>query len=164
MAVLLVALAVAAWRAPSRATAPISLALLGGGSYALPTENNANHANAGGARPVLLSFWATSCPPCVREVPILNALHRELQARGLDVVAVAMPYDPPANVFAFTQRLQVAYPVAFDLHGAAVRRFEIDAIPHTVLLDRTGKIAWRHLGLLDADTARAQALRVLAQR
>ena len=160
MATLLAALAIAVWRAPSRATPPVSLALLGGGSYTLPAAD----AKSASGRPVLLSFWATSCPPCVREVPMLNALHRELRPAGLDIVAIAMPYDAPANVFAFTQRRQVAYPVAFDLNGAAVRRFGIEAIPHTVLLDRAGNIAWQHVGLLNADTARAEALRVLAQR
>lgn len=161
VAAVLAVTAFIAWRTPLAAAPPITLALLGGGSFALPA---ANTSPAGAGRPVLISFWATSCPPCVREVPMLNALHREFQSAGLDVVAVAMPYDPPANVFAFTQQHRVAYPVAFDMQSEAVRRFRVDAIPYTVLLDRAGNIAWQHLGLLNVDTARTQALRVLAQR
>lgn len=133
--------------------APVAMTLLGGARYTLPSPEG---------RAVLLSFWATSCAPCVREVPVLAALHRELPARGVDVIAVAMPYDPPASVLSFTQRHRVQYPVAFDLHGEVSGRFKVEAIPYAVLLDGDGRVRWKHLGVIDGDAVRAQVAKLPA--
>src|SRR5690606_11212147 len=45
---------------------------------------------------LVLNFWATSCTTCVKEMPQLVAMHERFKARGLDTLAVAMSYDPPA--------------------------------------------------------------------
>ena len=61
-------------------------------------------------KPLLVNFWATWCPPCVEELPLLNAFYREQQARGWTVVGVAI--DQPSAVRSFTQKLPLAFPVA----------------------------------------------------
>jgi len=105
-------------------------------------------------RPVLLVFWATSCPPCVDEVPDLVKLHQALSPRGLVLIAVAMPYDPPVVVRDFVLEHQLPYPIAIDVPGHAARAFGIAAIPNAVLIDRDGRIAWQQTGRLDIPRVR----------
>ncbi|MBI3575462.1 MAG: TlpA family protein disulfide reductase, partial [Gammaproteobacteria bacterium] len=46
-------------------------------------------------QPVLVAFWATNCKPCVEELPDLIKLYNDLHPKGFELIAVAMPYDPP---------------------------------------------------------------------
>lgn len=112
-------------------------------------------------RPVLVTFWATSCPPCVREAPSLAALQRALAPRGFELVAIAMPYDPPVNVLAFTREYRLPYRVALDLKGEAAAAFKVNAIPQAYLIDRDGSIVWRHTGMLDTAAVRQKIERLL---
>ncbi|MEK6771640.1 MAG: TlpA disulfide reductase family protein [Pseudomonadota bacterium] len=105
-------------------------------------------------RPVLLVFWATSCPPCIDEIPDLVKLHESLSSRGLMLIAVAMPYDPPVVVRDFARERQLPYAVAIDVPGHAARAFGIPAIPSAVLIDRDGRIAWQQTGRLDTPRVR----------
>jgi peroxiredoxin len=106
-------------------------------------------------RPVLLSFWATTCPPCIEELPDLVRLYRELAPRGLELIAVAMPYDPPLLVQGFVRRRQIPYPVALDVEGAVTRAFDgVHFIPAAFLLDPQGRIVYRHTGKLDSERVR----------
>ena len=61
---------------------------------------------------MLVNFWATSCATCVKEMPQIVATHDKFKARGLDTVAVAMSYDPPAFVakYAETRKLPFGRP------------------------------------------------------
>lgn len=107
------------------------------------------------SRPVLVSFWATSCAPCVEEIPDLVHLYRELKPRGLEMVAVAMPYDPPLRVQTFARERGLPYPIALDTTGAAIRAFgDVRAIPTAYVLDPQGVIALKQLGKLDVDRVR----------
>lgn len=61
-------------------------------------------------KPVLLNFWATWCPPCVEEMPMIDAFFREHSANGWQVVGLAI--DQPSAVRKFLQRTPVTYPTA----------------------------------------------------
>src|SRR5690606_4993055 len=68
---------------------------------------------------VMVEFWATSCVICVREMPEIVALARELEPRGLATIAVAMPYDRPDHVVAYAKRNDLPFVVALDPLGKA---------------------------------------------
>ena len=109
-------------------------------------------------RPVLVAFWATSCAPCVEELPDLLQLYRELNPQGLEFVAVAMPYDPPLAVQNFARQFGVPYPIALDVSGEVVRAFrDIEVIPTALLIDPTGAIVFRAVGKLDTVRVRRLA-------
>ena len=61
-------------------------------------------------RPLLLNFWATWCPPCIEELPLLNRFYGERRAQGWQVLGVAV--DQPPAVRKFLEKLPLAYPVA----------------------------------------------------
>ncbi|MBI3898772.1 MAG: TlpA family protein disulfide reductase [Gammaproteobacteria bacterium] len=106
-------------------------------------------------RPVLVTFWATSCAPCVEELPDLIKLYGELHPRGFELIAVAMPYDPPIHVQSFVHTRQVPYTVALDVEGTVMRTFDgVRVIPAAFLIDPDGRIVDRQTGKLDVERTR----------
>ncbi len=151
--IVIIVAAVFFFAAPARQPAPtVEFTLLDGNKLSLAELRN---------RPVLVSFWATSCPPCVEEVSDLIALYRELHPRGLEFIAVAMPYDPPSHVLAFSRRYRIPYPIALDVEGKVVRAFDVGPIPAAFLISPEGNVVYRQLGKLDIGKVRRIILRLL---
>ncbi|MFM9912268.1 MAG: peroxiredoxin family protein [Methylophilaceae bacterium] len=101
-------------------------------------------------RVVLVNFWATSCPGCVKEMPQIVQAYQQHKAQGFEVIAVAMPYDPPENVMNYAKKNGLPFTVALDVDSALVKAFgDIQVTPSTVLIDKHGKIVWRVIGEID---------------
>ncbi len=116
-------------------------------------------------RPVLVSFWATTCRTCVEEMPDLVALYQALRARGFELIAVAMPYDPPSQVQEFARARELPFPIALDVQGQVTAAFaDVHATPTAFLIDPAGDIVYRHTGRLDTDRVRRMVLRQLEPR
>ena len=101
-------------------------------------------------RVVLVNFWASSCAPCVKEMPQLAATWKKYEARGFDTIAVAMDYDPPNLVTDFARRFNLPFRVAFDPRGEIALRFgKVHAVPTSFVIDRRGRIVFNQVGELD---------------
>lgn len=99
---------------------------------------------------VLVNFWATSCPGCVKEMPGLIETYQQYKDRGFEIVAVAMSYDPPNYVVNFVQTRQLPFPVALDVNGAHARAFgDVQLTPTSFIIGRDGRILEQKLGELD---------------
>jgi peroxiredoxin len=107
----------------------------------------------------LLNFWATWCAPCVDEMPMLAALHRNRESGGLPVVGIAL--DDPDTAREFVSALGVDYPILVGLTDTMLvgRRYGNRAgmLPYSVLIDGGGIIRWTHLGAVDRDQVLRQA-------
>jgi thiol-disulfide isomerase/thioredoxin len=108
-------------------------------------------------RRTLVNFWATWCPPCVKELPMLDAFHRAQPPDGWQVVGLAV--DGPTPVREFLARSPVAFPVGLaGLDGIDIGRSLGNAaggLPFTVVFDRAGAVVDRKLGeLVQADLDR----------
>lgn len=113
-------------------------------------------------RPVLVTFWATSCPGCVKEIPHLVELYRELAPKGFEIVAFAMAYDPPEQVREMAARREIPYLVALDSSGDAARAFgDVRLTPTHFLVDPQGRIVQQKLGELDIKLLRNRILSML---
>jgi cytochrome c biogenesis protein CcmG, thiol:disulfide interchange protein DsbE len=97
---------------------------------------------------VLLNVWATWCAPCRVEIPELQALHEEHGDRGLRVVGVTVDSRAATrDVHQFIDEFGMTYDIWWDPDHTVLNRFGGAGVPLTVLIDRDGTIAWRHLGM-----------------
>lgn len=104
-------------------------------------------------RPVIVTFWATDCPPCIEEIPHWVELYRQFHPRGLELIAVAMYYDPPSHVVEMSKIKQLPYPVALDLKAEHSKAFGgVMLTPTTFLISPQGDIVLKKLGLFDPKT------------
>lgn len=103
-------------------------------------------------RPLLINFWATWCPPCVEELPLLNAFFEENKSKGWQVVGIAV--DKLEPVKAFLQRQPLAFPVALaGMDGLALSKSlgnQVGGLPFTVMVGADGSILNRKIGKLSA--------------
>jgi len=107
--------------------------------------------------PVLINFWATSCPGCVKEMPELAALYRDLAPKGLEMIGIAMSYDPPNQVMKMTKERQIPYTIALDLKGQAAKAFGgVQLTPTSFLIAPDGRIVKQKIGEVNIDTLRRE--------
>ena len=99
-------------------------------------------------KPLLLNFWATWCPPCVEEMPLLDGFFRQNAAKNWQVVGLAI--DQPNAVRAFLQRTPVSFPIGMaGLGGTELARMLgnlTGGLPFTVVLDSAGHVVQRRMG------------------
>ncbi len=99
---------------------------------------------------VLVNFWATSCPGCIKEMPGMVETYNQYKDRGFEIVAVAMSYDPPNYVANFVQTRRLPFPVALDVNGEHARAFgNVQLTPTSFLIGKDGSILEQKLGELD---------------
>ena len=101
-------------------------------------------------RPLLLNFWATWCPPCVGELPLLDRFHLDQRARGWQVVGLAV--DNRSPVLEFLGKAPVSFVIGLaGLEGVELSRTlgnSAGALPFTVVFDRAGNVVRRKLGVI----------------
>ena len=99
---------------------------------------------------VLVNFWATSCPGCIKEMPGMIETYQQYKSKGFEIIAVAMPYDRPDYVLKFTQARQLPFPVALDIKGEAVAAFgNVTLTPTSFLIGKDGTLIEKKIGELD---------------
>ena len=99
---------------------------------------------------VLVNFWATSCPGCIKEMPGMVETYNQYKNKGFEIVAVAMSYDPPNYVLNFVQTRQLPFPVALDIDGAHARAFgNVQLTPTSFIVGKDGTVLEKKIGELD---------------
>jgi peroxiredoxin len=94
---------------------------------------------------VLLNFWATWCPPCLREIPELVRLHDDLTDRGVAIVGIAAQSGSAEKIRAFMDEHSMDYPV-WTVDDASLDEFGVVGFPFSFLIDRDGRIRMRYVG------------------
>ncbi|WP_066266946.1 TlpA family protein disulfide reductase [Hydrogenophaga palleronii] len=99
-------------------------------------------------KPLLVNFWATWCPPCVHELPLLNAFHETNRAKGWQVLGLAV--DQPSAVRSFLQKLPLNFTVGMaGFAGTELSRSlgnPSGGLPYTVVFDASGALVHRKIG------------------
>lgn len=101
-------------------------------------------------RPVLINLWASWCPPCIAELPVLAGLHRAHAADGLRVVGINIDVDL-GTAERFTEKHRLPYTVLHDAQGVSAKPFRVDQIPATFLFDAAGRLVWQTADEVKAD-------------
>ena len=97
--------------------------------------------------PVLLDFWATWCKPCVKAFPGLQDLFEKYEGRGLRVVTISV--DSPksqARVAPLINSKKLTFEVLLDTQGRVAKKYNVMALPRTLLISPTGKIVYATVG------------------
>jgi cytochrome c biogenesis protein CcmG, thiol:disulfide interchange protein DsbE len=95
--------------------------------------------------PVLISFWATSCKPCIEELNNLRENYDEFKKKGFELLAVSQ--DGPRSipkVRNLVSSLRWKYVVILDMDMSISKKYQVLGIPHTVLINKDGKIIYTH--------------------
>ena len=101
---------------------------------------------------VLVNFWSTDCTVCVREMPNLVNTYNTFKDKGFEVIAVAMPYDPPAQVLNYATQKALPFPVMHDGFGEITEQFGgVNSTPTAYIFDKQGKQLQYTIGKLDFD-------------
>ena len=97
---------------------------------------------------VLLNFWATWCGPCKIEMPWFVEFQRTYKDRGFSVIAVSMDEEGWDIVRPFTEELKLNFPVVIGNDEMAEEFGGVEALPTTFIIDKEGRIAATHQGLV----------------
>lgn len=95
---------------------------------------------------VLINFWAPWCPPCLQEMPDLDAIQK--QHKDLQVIGVAVMYDSWQKVMDMVNKLSISYPIVFGSEDTAGDFGGLDGMPTSFLYSPTGKLVGHHQGIL----------------
>ncbi|TGD75621.1 TlpA family protein disulfide reductase [Mangrovimicrobium sediminis] len=129
--------------------APLALAVTAEGEAANFTLKSAGGKNIRlselRGEVVLINFWASWCGPCRQEMPRLDELQQKYQDLGFTILGVNVEQDRGEAERALRD-IPVTFPVLFDEDNAVSELYDVDAMPVTVIVDRSGQIRFAHKG------------------
>lgn len=156
IAALLAALA-GVWVQQTHSDSAFSQATTATLDFSLPDLNGQMHSiSQWRGKLVVLNFWATWCPSCLKEIPEFIRLQQELGPQGLQIIGVST--DDPQTLQSFLKTYEINYPMLVAGDNGMVLSQQlgniIGVLPFTVLIDRQGQVADRHIGELPGEKIR----------
>ena len=99
---------------------------------------------------VLVNFWATDCPGCIKEMPQLINTYKQYHQQGFEIIAVAMPYDQITQILNYTKSQALPFPVTHDSSGEIIGKFgKVSLTPTAFIYDKQGRLLQHTIGELD---------------
>lgn len=98
-------------------------------------------SNIVGKKIILLHFWTTWCPFCVREIPKIKTLYETYNSKGLEVISVNIA-EPQKVINKFIKEKNITYKVALDLNAEVAKKYYIRSIPINFIIDKNGDIVF----------------------
>jgi thiol-disulfide isomerase/thioredoxin len=105
-------------------------------------------------RLVWVNFWASWCPPCQAETPVMREMDETYRDQGLSIVAIAVQETTVDDVAAYADRYELEYTIAFDASGDVFRRYRVFALPTQFFIGPDGRILQVVNGPLFEEAAR----------
>jgi len=102
---------------------------------------------------VLLNLWATWCGPCRFEIPELQKMHDAYGPKGFEVIGVSVDEGGVESVKQFVAEQKMTYPIVLDPDGNLANLLKTSVLPTTALIDRKGRVLWKHYGQVEANDA-----------
>ncbi len=99
---------------------------------------------------VMLNFWASWCGPCRQEMPLLDQMHKRYSSLGFTLIGVNVEANTK-DAERWLAETPVSFPVVFDKDSAVSKRYDVNAMPSTVFIDRQGNVRYLHRGYKPGD-------------
>jgi peroxiredoxin len=112
---------------------------------------------------VLLNFWATWCGPCKIEIPWFTEFQKNYEAQGFTVIGVSMDEEGWKVVKPYIAEHKINYPIVLANEALNASYGGIESLPTTLLIDRTGKIAFIHSGLIGKSDYQKEIVQLLGK-
>ena len=110
----------------------------------------------------LINFWATDCPGCINEMPGLIETYNQYKDQGLEVIAVAMYYDPQSRVISFTKNNNLPFHVVLDTNKEIISKFDnVKLTPTSIILDKNGYVINTIIGEIDFNEFNKNLIKLL---
>lgn len=94
---------------------------------------------------VLIDFWATWCPPCRAEAPVMDRLYTKYKSQNVAVVGINTD-DQEGNAAAYATAQHLNFPIAYDRDHSAANAYEVASLPTLVVLSRSGNVVAKRTG------------------
>ena len=132
--------------AQNRTLPSVDVKTLNGGSINITALENSE-------KPIVISFWATWCKPCKKELNTIAEVYEDWQNEtGVKLVAISIDNSRSmAKVAPYVNASDWDYEVYIDPNGDLKRALGISTVPHTFLLNSEKEIVWQHKGYVDGD-------------
>jgi len=112
-----------------------------------------------GDGPILLSFWATWCKPCLEELNEYKEIYNEYKDKGFKMFAISTDDENTvAKVKPLVKSKGYDFPVLLDTNSDAVRLYYAQSVPYSVILDKNGMIIYSHLGYMKGDEVKVKQI------
>jgi len=99
---------------------------------------------------VLVNFWATDCPGCIKEMPQLIKTYNQYHKKGFEVIAVAMPYDQITQILNYSKSQALPFPITHDSTAEISNQFgQVSLTPTAFIYNKQGHLLQRTIGELD---------------
>jgi peroxiredoxin len=113
-------------------------------------------------KPLLVTFWASTCSICIEEMPNLIDLYREFSRQGLRIIAIDIFYDPPSLALAMQKSRNIPYTIALDSDARAARAFgDVGVTPTTFLIAPNGRVLYQKAGRINMQRVRDDIITML---
>ena len=94
---------------------------------------------------LLINFWASWCGPCRQEMPLLEEIQQKYSKLGFTVLGINVDKNS-AQADKILNDINISFPVLYDADGSVSKRYNVDAMPTTVIVDRNGNMRFLHRG------------------
>lgn len=120
--------------------------------FKLPSEKGIVDLGKLRGQVVYVDFWASWCPPCQKSFPWMNEMHTKYRKKGLKIVAINVD-DSREPIAKFLKRNPADFTIAYDPGGNTAKKYNLQGMPTSYIIDRKGKIQKIHVGFRKRDEA-----------
>ena len=113
----------------------------------IATDESFNISSLAG-KIVIIDFWATWCPPCRMQIPVLISVYKNYQSKGVEIIGISLDRNDKKAVLDFIKQNNIPYTI-LEAQEDILKTFDIQGIPTAVILGKDGAVIKKHVGFIE---------------